>query len=120
MMGMEVLILHTTGRISGQARETPLAWLADGDDAWLVVASGGGSRHPYWYLNLTANPARAAIEFHGRDPIPVAPSELTGSARDEAWRRIAGAQPRIAKYQRKSDRQYPVIRLARSVTEDAR
>ncbi|OUS84161.1 nitroreductase/quinone reductase family protein, partial [Rhodococcus sp. NCIMB 12038] len=41
-MGMDVLILNTVGRRSGQPRQSPLAWFADGDDARLVVASGGG------------------------------------------------------------------------------
>ncbi|WP_264159483.1 nitroreductase family deazaflavin-dependent oxidoreductase [Actinomadura rudentiformis] len=40
-MGMDVLVLHTVGRRSGQSRETPVAWFADGEDARLVVGSGG-------------------------------------------------------------------------------
>lgn len=111
MMGMEVLVLHTLGRTSRQPRETPVAWLADGEDAWLVVASGGGDRHPDWYSNLMAHPEEAAVEFHGKAPVPVTPHELEGAGREHAWQQIATAQPRIAKYQGKSDRVYPVIRL---------
>src|SRR4051794_31481704 len=70
-MGMDVLILDTVGRRSGQPRETPLAWFADGDDAWLIVASGGGSQHPDWHLNLMAHPDRASIELPGRGTMPV-------------------------------------------------
>jgi hypothetical protein len=93
-MGMDLLILHTEGRRSGQPRETPVAWFADaadgedGEDARLIVASGGGSQHPDWYVNLMAH-----------------------ADREQAWQRIAVAQPRIAKYQGKSDREYPVVRL---------
>lgn len=110
-MGMDVLILNTVGRRSGQPRETPLAWFADGEDAWLIVASGGGSHHPDWHANLMTHPDRASIELPGRDAIPVTPHELDDTDRDEAWRRITAAQPRYAKYQSKSDREYPVIRL---------
>jgi deazaflavin-dependent oxidoreductase (nitroreductase family) len=110
-MGMDVLILHTLGRRSGQPRETPLAWFADGEDAWLIVASGGGSEHPDWHGNLTTHPDEASIELPGREPLPVRPEVLEGAAREEAWQKIATAQPRIAKYQEKSARQYPVIRL---------
>lgn len=110
-MGMDLLILHTVGRRSGQRRETPLAWFADGDDAWLIVASGGGSRNPDWHANLIAHPDQVAIELPGRKPIPVTPRELLGAEREQAWQRIAAAQPRIAKYQAKSTRVYPVIRL---------
>lgn len=59
-MGMDVLILNTVGRLSGQPRQSPLAWFADGEDAWLIVASGGGGRHPDWHANLMAHPERAS------------------------------------------------------------
>ncbi|MCT2586052.1 nitroreductase family deazaflavin-dependent oxidoreductase [Actinophytocola sp. S1-96] len=111
-MGMDVLILHTVGRRSGQPRETPVMWVADGDDARLVVASGGGSRHPDWHANLTAHPDRVAVELAGGEAVPVTPNQLDGADRERAWQRITAAQPRLAKYQNKSDRRYPVIRLS--------
>jgi deazaflavin-dependent oxidoreductase (nitroreductase family) len=110
-MGMDVLVLHTLGRRSGEPRETPLAWFPDGENAWLVVASGGGSQHPDWHANLMAHPNKASIALPGREPLPVTPHTLEGPIRDEAWHRITTAQPRLAKYQSKSTRQYPVIRL---------
>jgi deazaflavin-dependent oxidoreductase (nitroreductase family) len=109
-MGMDVLILNTVGRRSGQTRETPVAWFAD-EDARLIVASGGGSQHPDWYVNLMAHPDQASIELPGRDAVPVTPHRLDGADREQAWQRITAAQPRYAKYQSKSDREYPVIRL---------
>ncbi|MFI6520118.1 nitroreductase family deazaflavin-dependent oxidoreductase [Spirillospora sp. NPDC050679] len=110
-MGMDVLVLNTVGKRSGQRRETPVAWFPDGEDARLVIASGGGSRHPDWYVNLMAHPEQATIELPGRDATPVTPQRLEGSEREEAWQRIAAAQPRIAKYQGKSERAYPIVRL---------
>lgn len=109
--GMDVLILRTVGRRSGQPRQSPVAWFAGGEDAWLIVASGGGRRHPDWYLNLMAHPDRASIELPGGDTVPVTPHRLDGADREQAWQRITAAQPRYAKYQRKTDREYPVIRL---------
>ncbi|WP_419997840.1 nitroreductase family deazaflavin-dependent oxidoreductase [Streptomyces boninensis] len=111
VMGMELLILHTKGRHSGQPRETPVAWFADADGSRLIVASGGGSRHPDWHVNLMAHPAEASIELPGTGAVPVTPQPLEGPDRDAAWRHITTAQPRYDKYQRKSTRQYPVIRL---------
>jgi deazaflavin-dependent oxidoreductase (nitroreductase family) len=110
-MGMDVLILHTLGRRSEQPRETPVAWFADGEEARLVVASGGGSQHPDWYVNMMAHSDQASIELPGGDTVRVTPHRLDGADREQAWHRIAAAQPRIAKYQSKSDREYPVIRL---------
>lgn len=111
LMGMDMLILKTVGRHSGQPRDTPVAWFADGEAARLIVASGGGSRHPDWHANLMAHPDRASIDLPGGGPIPVTPHQLEGAEREQAWQRIATAAPRIAKYQGKSDRVYPVIRL---------
>ncbi|GAA4232734.1 nitroreductase family deazaflavin-dependent oxidoreductase [Actinomadura meridiana] len=110
-MSMDVLILHTVGKRSGEPRETPVAWFADGEDARLVVASGGGSQHPDWFANLMAHPERASIELPDKDAVEVTPERLEGAEREQAWQRIAAAQPRIAKYQSKSDREYPVVRL---------
>ncbi|GGT61249.1 nitroreductase family deazaflavin-dependent oxidoreductase [Actinomadura citrea] len=112
-MGMHVLILNTVGHRSRRPRETPVSWFPGGDDAWLIVASGGGSQDPDWYVNLMAHPEQAAIELAGGDAVPVAPHRLDGADREEAWERITAAQPRYAKYQGKSDRRFPVVRLTR-------
>jgi deazaflavin-dependent oxidoreductase (nitroreductase family) len=110
-MGMDVLILNTVGHRSGQPRETPVAWFADGENARLIVASGGGSRNPDWYVNLMAHPEQASIELPGSEAQPVRPERLDGADRAKAWELITAAQPRYGKYQSKSDREYPVVRL---------
>jgi hypothetical protein len=56
---------------------------------------------------------RGSIELPGQATVPVTPHRLDGADREQAWRRIAEAQPRIARYQGKSDREYPVVRLTR-------
>lgn len=116
LMGMELLILHTVGRHSGEPRVTPLAWFPDGANAWLVVGSGGGDLHPDWFANLVANPDGTAVELPGREAVPVTPQRLEGAAREDAWARITAANPRLGKYQAKSERVYPVIRLSTSAT----
>lgn len=60
-----------------------------------------------------AHPDQVSIELPGRQPVPVTPQELDGDDREQAWQRIATAASRIAKYQSKSDRAYPVVRLSR-------
>ena len=117
--GMNVLFLTTTGRKSGQRHENPVAWFPDGDDAWLIVASAGGSaRNPAWYLNMAAHPDQVWIELAGRK-LRVTPQQLDGAVRDEAWQRITSAQPRFGKYQTKTDRTIPVIRLVPAGTGEA-
>ncbi len=45
--------------------------------------------------------------------VPVTAEQLSGPAREQAWQQIVAAQPRYAKYQQKTDRELPVIRLVR-------
>ena len=92
----------------------PVARFPDGEDAWLVVASAGGSaHHPAWYHNIAAHPDQVWIEFGGRQ-LRVTPAQLDGDARAQAWQRITQLQPRYAGYEQKTDRAIPVIRLART------
>jgi deazaflavin-dependent oxidoreductase (nitroreductase family) len=109
--GMDLLYLTTTGAKTGKQRQTPVAYVADGDDAWLVVASAGGAaRHPDWYHNIAAHPDQVWIDVGGQH-LRVVPEQLDGQRRDQAWQRITASQPRYAGYQKKTDRVLPVIRL---------
>ena len=110
--GMDLLYLTTVGAKTGQKRLSPVARFADGTNAWFVVASNGGSsRNPSWYHNLMAHPDQVWIEVEGRS-IPVTVEKIEGSPRDAAWQRIVAEQPRFGGYQKKTDRDLPVIRLS--------
>jgi deazaflavin-dependent oxidoreductase (nitroreductase family) len=109
--GMDLLYLTTVGAKSGEKRLSPVTRFPDGDEAWLVVASNGGSsRHPNWYHNLKAHPDQVWAEVAGRT-VPVAVEQLTGDQRRAAWQRITTEQPRFAQYGTKTDRELPVLRL---------
>jgi deazaflavin-dependent oxidoreductase (nitroreductase family) len=111
VMGMDALVLTTVGRKSGVERSTPVAYFADGNDAWLVAASANGAaNNPAWYHNLAAHPDQVRVEVAGRR-VAVSAVQLDGQAREEAWRRIKNDLPRFAKYERRTDREIPVIRL---------
>ncbi|WP_433086645.1 nitroreductase family deazaflavin-dependent oxidoreductase [Dactylosporangium sp. CA-052675] len=110
--GMDLLYITTVGAKSGKERVSPVARFADGDGAWLVVASNNGAdRHPAWYHNLKAHPDQVWIE-HGGHKRPATPQELTGERREAALQRIVAAQPRFAGYLKKTSRTLPVIRLS--------
>jgi deazaflavin-dependent oxidoreductase (nitroreductase family) len=112
--GMDLLYLTTVGAKTGQKRQSTLARFPDGDDAWLVVGSAGGSaKNPAWYHNIAAHPDQVWIEFGGRQ-MRVTPAQLEGDARAQAWQHITKSQPRYASYERKTDRPIPVIRLSRT------
>ena len=111
MDGMPVILLTTKGARSGEPRTTPVMSFPEGDTAWLVVASFGGSAaHPAWFINLARHPEDVWIETGGRR-VKVTPTSLAGEDRARAWERITGASARFAGYQQKTDREIPVVRL---------
>jgi deazaflavin-dependent oxidoreductase (nitroreductase family) len=60
MLGADVLTLRTTGRRSGQPRDSPMFYLED-ENSYAVVASNAGSpQSPAWWLNLQADPEAEA------------------------------------------------------------
>src|ERR1041384_1176540 len=54
--GAPMLLLHTTGAKSGQARTNPVVYLADGDDLVVFASKAGAPTNPDWFHNLRANP----------------------------------------------------------------
>jgi deazaflavin-dependent oxidoreductase (nitroreductase family) len=111
---MDLLYLTTVGAKTGNKRQSTVARFPDGEDAWLVVASAGGSaHHPAWYHNIAAHPDQVWIEFGGHQ-LRVTPTQLDGDTRAQAWQRITQIQPRYASYEQKTDRAIPVIRLSRA------
>jgi deazaflavin-dependent oxidoreductase (nitroreductase family) len=88
-----------------------LGWFADGNNAWLIVASmGGAAKHPAWYFNLARNPDKVWIEVDKRK-LQVQAESLKGAAYDNAWNQIVAETPTYGGYKEKTDRHIPVIRL---------
>jgi deazaflavin-dependent oxidoreductase (nitroreductase family) len=116
-MRLDALVLVTVGGRSGLERTSPLAWFPGPGGSWLIVAAAAGAaRNPGWYHNLKANPDRVKIEISGRT-VPVTAEQLHGSERERAWQQIVTAAAQFGKYQEKTDREMPVIRLVRKVGE---
>lgn len=111
MMGFNGLILTTIGARTGAERTNPVGWFPGPNDSWLIVASAGGAaRNPSWYHNIAAHPDKVSIEVDGRT-VAVTAEQLHGAERDQAWQQITSAAARFGQYQRKTDRELPVIRL---------
>ncbi len=113
--GAPLLLLHTTGRTSGQERVNPLMYLPDGGH-WVVFGSKGGHvAHPHWLHNLEADPS-ATIEV-GTDTISVIATILReGPERDDIYARQVAAYPQFGEYEEKTagHRTIPVIVLRRA------
>ena len=103
------LALRTTGRKSGERRET-LVWYMDAPPNVVLVASNAGSdRHPGWWLNLEANPdAQVRIGDEWRR---VRARRAAGAELVELWRRLEALQPSYRSYRAAAQRDIPVVVL---------
>jgi deazaflavin-dependent oxidoreductase (nitroreductase family) len=105
---MPVLKLTTTGRRSGEPRTVMLtAPIREDDEIVLVASKGGNDEHPAWYLNLVANPA-VTIEMDDRT-IEATARTATDEEKAELWPRITSSYKGYGGYQRRTDRDIPVV-----------
>lgn len=109
VQGSPVLLLETVGRKSGKKRTTPLLYLPDGRNMVVVASKGGAAKHPAWWLNLRANP-KTTVQV-GPHNIEVDAEETVGEDRERLWRRLVAMYPGYADYQRRTEREIPVVRL---------
>jgi len=106
--GMPTVELHTIGRKSGQRRSTLLTAPIHEDDRVVLVASkGGDDRHPLWYQNLVAEPD-VEVTIAGTTT-PMRARTATGEERAELWPQITAAYKGYAGYQKRTDREIPVV-----------
>src|SRR5947199_9638120 len=110
-MGFPVLVLTTVGAKSGQERSAVLGGFPDGDNAWLIIASKGGSPdHPGWLYNIAKNPDQVWVQV-GNRKVKASCVWLTGKEREQAYARVASEAKPYAGYPKKTDREIPVPRL---------
>ena len=102
-----ILLLHTTGRKSGQERVIPIAYF-DYEGKYLIVASNWGKdKNADWYLNLKKQP-RAALEVKGKR-IEVQSREATGEEYDRLWKFATEHHPPYLDYQKMTTRHIPIM-----------
>jgi deazaflavin-dependent oxidoreductase (nitroreductase family) len=107
--GAPILLLHTTGAKSGQARVHPMMYLADGDNYAVFASKAGAPTNPDWYHNLVANP-RASIEV-GDKTVNVVAKVAEGETRERLWSQQKERYTGFAEYEAKTTRQIPVVIL---------
>ena len=107
--GAPLLLLHTTGAKSGQARINPVMYLAGGDNYVVFASKGGAPTSPDWYHNLVAN-RRASIEV-GDKTINVVARVAEAEEREPLFSRQKELYPGFAEYEAKTTRQIPVVIL---------
>ena len=103
------LLLTTTGRKSGEKFIFPLFYGQTGNSYIVVASKGGAPEHPGWYQNLVANPE---VEVQvGTKHLKAKARTVTGAERTRLWNQAVKFWPPYADYQKKTDREIPVVVL---------
>lgn len=109
LRGAPVGLLTTRGRKSGQPRTLPLIYLRDGERVVIVASQGGMPRHPIWYLNLQAHPE---VTFQiGGERRSYRARRAPADEKAALWPRLCQVYPDYDDYQKRTDRDIPVVVL---------
>ena len=110
--GTQCLLLFTKGRKSGEERIMPLIYAEDEGRYVIVASKGGHPEHPAWYLNLRDQDTAEAQVWGERFAIRA--HDAQGEERERLWEKMNGEWPDYAEYQKKTDREIPVVVLERA------
>lgn len=108
-MGADVLVLRTTGRRSGQPRESPMFYVPHGDGYAVVASNAASARTPAWWLNLEATPIADALvagEWHAVSARRASDEEVA-----DLWPRFVEMYRGYDHYKEIANREMPVVVL---------
>jgi deazaflavin-dependent oxidoreductase (nitroreductase family) len=108
----DLLLLTTTGVLSGLLRTTPLVFVTDGQQVYIVASKAGANTHPAWFHNLVAHPS-VTVERNSETYKAIA-TILDEPERSRIYGLAAQARSDIAEYQERTQRVIPVVELRRS------
>lgn len=110
--GRTLLILHTTGARSGEARLIPLQFRQEGDRRFVFASKNGADSHPDWLHNLRAN-STVTVEAPG-ETYEATATELPEDERNIVYGRQGAEFSSFAQYAAGTSRLIPVVELVRS------
>ena len=107
---LPTLLLTTQGRKTMKPRPLPLIYGEAGEGFAVVASKGGLPTHPFWFLNLQANP-ECEICVGARN-LRARARVASGSEREALWREMAQIYPPYDAYQKNAgERTIPVVVL---------
>jgi F420H(2)-dependent quinone reductase len=107
--GAEILVLRTTGRHSGQQRDSPMFYIQHGDGFAVVASNAASKRPPAWWLNLQANPQAEALVRGTTHPVTARPA--TKQEITELWPALVKVYSGYDYYKSIASRELPVVVL---------
>lgn len=103
------LILTTIGRKSGERKSTPLSFMQEGENFYVVGSLAGSATDPQWAQNLEANP-QAWVQVKDKK-WEASVQKLGAEERKAIWPRVLKVLPQWGVFQKRTDREFPVFRL---------
>ena len=111
----QALLLTTKGRNSGEPRVSPLIYDLHRGDYVVVASKGGAPEHPAWFLNIEADP-EVEVQVWG-DKFKARARTATADEREKIWTKMVAEWPDYENYQKKTDREIPLVILEREGAE---
>ena len=108
-LGLPMLLLTTTGRVSGRRRTVPLTGFRDGKDVVVVGSNGGSDRDPAWISNVRTDP-EVTVQLGGRRWAARA-RLATESETTRLWPIVVGGFGGYGTYRTRTDRPIPLVIL---------
>lgn len=104
-----MLLLDHVGAKSGVRRTSPLVYIEDGADVFIVASKGGYPKHPAWFHNLKAHPdTTVQIGTEHRD---VHARVATAAERKRLWPKAVEVYGGYTGYQERAGREIPLVIL---------
>jgi deazaflavin-dependent oxidoreductase (nitroreductase family) len=101
------LLLTTTGRRSGKPRTTPLTYMTDGPNYYVVASNWGSDQFPAWYHNLVAQP-QVEVQIRNRR-IQATAAVATPEERARLWEQLKTDGPQYQHHQSLTSREIPIV-----------
>ena len=108
---IDVALVETVGRKSGQIRSVPIACYPYRDSIVVSASNSGKESHPAWYLNMQANPA-VDVQM-GKECYRAIAEDVPDEEREALWVKIVELNKHQGEYLATAERKIPLVWLRR-------
>ena len=109
MAGLQVLLLTTTGRKTGQLRTTPLGYFTQNGNYVVIASNGGADQNPAWFYNLKSNP-QVTLQI-GNKQVAANAEVVDTKKRKQMWADLVKMAPAYDRYTTRTKREIPLVIL---------
>lgn len=108
---IDVALVETIGRKTGQVRCVPIACYPYRDSIVVSASNSGKESHPVWYLNMQANPA-VTVQI-GKQRFQAIAEDVPDAERPALWEKIVALNKHQGEYLEQAARKIPLVFLRR-------